>query len=62
MKPIIKVENLSKQYKLGTRGAPYTTLREAVSKIARSPFAVFSRDNLDEENSFWALRDVSFDV
>jgi lipopolysaccharide transport system ATP-binding protein len=62
MKPIIKVENLSKQYKIRTNNAQYTTLRESVSKIARSPLALFSKENLDEKNSFWALRDVSFEV
>ena len=62
MKPIIKVENLGKRYKLGTRSAPYTTLREAISKAARSPLDIFSGNNFNEKNSFWALRDVSFEV
>jgi len=62
MKPIIKVENLSKQYKLGTHGAPYTTLRETLSRFSRSPFEILSRKNQNKSNSFWALRDVSFEV
>jgi lipopolysaccharide transport system ATP-binding protein len=62
MKPIIKVENLSKQYKIGTRSAPYTTLRETVSKIARSPLKILSRKNRNKPDSFWALRNVSFEV
>lgn len=62
MKPIIKIENVSKQYKLGIKSAAYTTLRETVAKAARSPFGLFSRRKLDQENSFWALRDVSFEV
>ena len=62
MKPIIKVENISKQYKLGTRNAAYTTLREAVSRVARSPRDLFSSKNSGEKNSFWALQDVSFEV
>jgi len=62
MKPIIKIENLSKQYRLGTRFAPYTTLRESVSKIARSPLEILSRKNPKEEDLFWALRDVNFEV
>ncbi|MEJ7700931.1 MAG: hypothetical protein WKF71_14980 [Pyrinomonadaceae bacterium] len=48
MKPIIKVENLSKQYKVGIRPATYTTLRETVSKIARSPLEILSRRNRNE--------------
>jgi len=62
MKPIIKIENVSKQYKLGSRSVSYTTLREAVSNIARSPLKMISRNNLNEKNSFWALRNVSFEV
>lgn len=63
MKPIIKVENLSKQYKLGTRSAPYTTLRETFSKITRSPFEMLPRRrNRNKNGSFWALRDISFEV
>jgi lipopolysaccharide transport system ATP-binding protein len=62
MKPIIKVENLSKQYKLGIRPASYTTLRETVSKLARSPLEILSRKNRIEPDSFWALRNVSFEV
>lgn len=62
MKPIIKVENLSKQYKLGVRSAPYTTLRETVSKLVRSPFEMVSRETFNEKNSFWALRNVNFEV
>jgi lipopolysaccharide transport system ATP-binding protein len=62
MKPIIKVENLSKHYKLGIRPASYTTLRETVSNIARSPLEILSRKNRNESGSFWALRNVSFEV
>jgi len=62
MKPIIKVENLSKQYKLGIRPATYATLRETVSNIARSPLEIFSRRKRSESDMFWALRDVSFEV
>ena len=62
MKPIIKVENLSKQYKLGTRGATYTTMRDAVSGIVRAPRGMISKNRLNEENFFWALRDVNFEV
>jgi lipopolysaccharide transport system ATP-binding protein len=62
MKPIAKVENLSKQYQLGNRGAFDTTLRDALGEILRSPRKVFSRRNRNERKMFWALRDVSFEV
>lgn len=61
MKPIAKVENLSKQYELGIRGAFDTTLRDALAGILRSPLNVFSRRNRNDRKMFWALRDVSFE-
>lgn len=38
MKPIIRVENLSKQYRIGKSQEPYGTLRESLTRIARAPF------------------------
>ena len=37
MKPIIRVENLGKQYRIGRREAPYATLRESLVQAAVSP-------------------------
>ena len=34
MKPIIRVENLGKQYRIGRRETPYATLRESLVKAA----------------------------
>ncbi|HEX8734982.1 MAG TPA: ABC transporter ATP-binding protein [Pyrinomonadaceae bacterium] len=62
MKPIAKVENLSKLYRLGNRAAPETTLKEALGKILRSPLDVFSRRKQSERKTFWALRNVSFEA
>jgi lipopolysaccharide transport system ATP-binding protein len=61
MKPIIKVENLSKRYRIGARQSSHPTLRDSLSGILRAPFGR-TRQNGDSENSFWALKDVSFDI
>ena len=64
MKPIIKVENLSKQYRLGGNAAPQANFREAIVAAARAPFEKF-RQNAGQEQkkaSFWALKDVSFEI
>jgi lipopolysaccharide transport system ATP-binding protein len=60
--PIIKVHNLSKQFRLGTN--PYSNLRlaEAFGARLRAPLRIRSRKNGDLEQTIWALRDVSFDV
>lgn len=62
MKPIIKVENLSKQYRLGGEQKPYSTLRESLSDAARLPLKAFQRRRESADNSFWALRDINFEV
>ncbi len=67
MKPIIKVEGLSKQYHIGTsqavRGAvQYLTLRESVMTAARAQMARFRRKADQADEWIWALREVSFEV
>lgn len=60
MNSIISVENLSKQYRIGAR-APYKTLRESIMNAFASPARMLRR-NGSEENTIWALKDVSFEV
>lgn len=62
MKPIIRVENLSKHYKLGAQQKPYSTLRESLTDAVRAPFKSFRQTGASDNNSFWALKDVSFEV
>ncbi len=40
MKPIISVENLSKQYRIGTK-LPYKTIRETIMNVITSPARLF---------------------
>lgn len=37
-KPIIRVQNLSKQYRIGAKQEPYGNLRESLTQAARAPF------------------------
>lgn len=62
MKPIIKVKNVSKHYRLGGERKAYSTLRESLIETARKPLKLFRRDQENKENSFWALKDITFDV
>jgi lipopolysaccharide transport system ATP-binding protein len=63
MPPIIKVQNISKQYRIGAREAAYGTLRESIAGAVRAPFRGFSRKNGKVPNeTIWALKDVNLEV
>lgn len=62
-KPIIKVENLSKQYRIGAREAGYGTFRESLAGAIKAPLQRLRRNgNTPDDDTFWALKDVSFEV
>jgi hypothetical protein len=46
---IISVENISKQYRIGTK-APYKTFRETIMNVVASPARLFKRNGSDEDN------------
>jgi lipopolysaccharide transport system ATP-binding protein len=63
MKPIIRITNVGKQYRLNTRQVPYETLRDAIAQAVRAPLRTLQRRNQRMSGEmFWALRDVSFEV
>lgn len=62
MRPIIKVENLSKLYRIGTRGPAYRTLRETLAGAFRAPLARLRHNGQADSETIWALKDVSFEV
>lgn len=59
MKPIIRVENLGKQYRLGGPQEAYSTLRESLANAAR-PWRWRKREK--DAPEIWALREVNFTV
>ena len=61
MRPIIKVENLSKQYRTGARQESFPTLRDSIANAFRAPLAKFRR-NGESANTIWALKDINFEV
>jgi len=61
-KPIIQVENLSKQYRIGASEAAYGTFRESLSAAVKAPFPRFGRNGNAPDETIWALKDVSFEV
>jgi len=71
----IGVEGLGKRYRIGTKQEKYKTLREKINNVALSPFRTvrsFARSNghsnsqsairNSKSDSFWALKDISFEV
>jgi lipopolysaccharide transport system ATP-binding protein len=65
MKPAIRIDGLAKQYRIGACPAEnYRTLRETIVNTVTGPLRRLRqrRDGAGERDTFWALRDVSFDV
>ncbi|HEY5982667.1 MAG TPA: ABC transporter ATP-binding protein, partial [Anaerolineales bacterium] len=57
----IRVEHLSKRYRLNAPQNNYRTLREALASAVRAP-ARWIRKETEHPSSFWALDDVSFEI
>ena len=63
MKPIVNVENLGKQYRIGTRGAAYGSLRESIVTAVRNPIRGLGRRiGKSSDQTIWALKDVNLQV
>jgi lipopolysaccharide transport system ATP-binding protein len=63
----IRVENLSKQYRIGGPQARYKTIRESLTEAAQAPFrrlssVVRGQSSAASNETIWALKDVSFEV
>lgn len=66
----IKVEHLSKRYRIGLKEERHNTLAGAAFSWLKAPFSSFQRlrrlskfdDNGEAEDVIWALKDISFEV
>jgi lipopolysaccharide transport system ATP-binding protein len=62
MRPIIRVQDLGKQYRIGARQAAYTTLRESLANAVRAPWRLLGGPGRRLTEKVWALKDLTFDV
>jgi lipopolysaccharide transport system ATP-binding protein len=65
MKPIIKVQNLSKKFRMNSgeqTSVQYDTLRESIVKAIKLPLQRLRGKNNPSTDVLWALNDVSFEV
>jgi len=62
LKPIVRVQELSKQYRIGVRRAANDTLHETISRSARSTWSLIRRNGDLRREIIWALKDISFEV
>jgi lipopolysaccharide transport system ATP-binding protein len=60
MAPIIRVQNLSKQYYLGGPRAAYSTLRESLMELAYKPVRALRKNGSAPQ--IWALKDLNFEI
>ena len=63
----IRVENLSKQYRIGGPQARYKTIRESLTEAVGAPFrrlssVVRGQSSAVANETIWALKDVSFEA
>ena len=64
----IRVESLSKQYRIGGPQARYKTLRESLTDAATAPFfrrlssVIRGQSSAVSNETIWALKGVSFEV
>ncbi|MDD5473272.1 MAG: ABC transporter ATP-binding protein [Candidatus Methanoperedens sp.] len=69
-KAMIKINNLSKRYRIGAKEQSYRTIRETIMDGLRAPVRNLAKlrkltefkASDDEEDVIWALKDVSFEV
>src|SRR5262245_14103234 len=63
MRPAIRVQNLSKRYRLGAKPAGrYITLRESLMDTLLAPLRRRTSNSLTADQEFWALKDVSLEI
>src|ERR1041385_5939520 len=62
MKPIVRVDSVSKRYRIGANAAAYRTLRETLTSATAGLRKPFRRNSKNNYETLWALENVSFEI
>src|SRR5438105_744699 len=62
MLPIIQVNKISKQYRVSGSSSVAPTLREALMAKMKSAFNSGNGNHTNDNDLFWAVKDISFEV
>lgn len=61
MKNAVEVKNLSKLYVIGEK-EKYLALRDVIIKILKAPLNILKGKGFKKKSTFWALKDVNFNI
>src|SRR5262245_24074179 len=59
--PVVKIQNVSKKYRIGGLHPGYMTFREMIGDLFAAPLRRL-RNGVDSHQKLWALRDVNLEV
>jgi lipopolysaccharide transport system ATP-binding protein len=62
LRPIIRVEGLSKQYRIGGQQAAYGTLRDVLAGAFKNPLSRTRNGEQANGDTIWALKDIDFEI
>jgi lipopolysaccharide transport system ATP-binding protein len=62
MKPIIRVQNLGKEYTIGARRSVPDSFRELLTGAVRAPVTLLRRYGRLANEKFWALKGINFEI
>ena len=57
----IRVENLGKQYKIGSEVDRYRTLRDSIAETVKRPINMLRHGPTSSKETIWALDEISFE-
>ena len=60
--PVIRIQNVSKRYRIGKAQTPYRTLRDTIMETLKSPLRGLAGRSGGENPYIWALKDINLEI